>query len=124
MQKNATAVYLYDITNHIKSLQLGSKLYSQQKQNKSLTLSQMTLSHEFRAPLGSTLMLLESLLRTIVDEAQRRIIGIVISQINLLICLVNDILDIKMLQKGKFMTKNQAFSIIETINFIKNVFAQ
>ena len=27
LQENSTAVYLYDITNHIKSLELGSKLY-------------------------------------------------------------------------------------------------
>ena len=66
-------------------------------------MNQLTLSHEFRAPLGSTLMLLESLLRSVLDEAQRRIIVIVVSQINLLICLVNDILDIKMLQNGQFV---------------------
>ena len=63
----------------------------------------MILSHEFRTPLGSTLMLLESLLRNMVDEVQRKTISIVVSQLNMLICLVNDILDIKMLQKGNFV---------------------
>ena len=58
----------------------------------------MTLSHEFRTPISSTLMMLESLLRGIVDEAQRHIIFMVISQMNLLLCLVNDILDLKMIE--------------------------
>ena len=69
-------------------------------------------------------MLLESLLRSVLDEAQRRIIVIVVSQINLLICLVNDILDIKMLQKGQFVSKNEVFSLEETINFVISIFAQ
>ena len=105
-------------------MELGAKLYFQQKQNKELSLNQLTLSHEFRAPLGSTLMLLESLLRSVHDEAQRRIIVIVVSQINLLICLVNDILDIKMLQIGQFVSRKEVFSLNEAINFVINIFAQ
>ena len=60
-------------------------------------MDQITLSHEFRSPLGSTLMLLESLLQTVVVESARSVIFLVISQINLLVCLVNDILDLKMI---------------------------
>ena len=48
----------------------------------------MTLSHEFRAPLSSILMILEGVLQLIVDRVLREKILIVIAQINLLICLV------------------------------------
>ena len=41
--------------------------------------------------------MLESLLAGIADKAQRHIIFMVISQMNLLLCLVNDILDLKMI---------------------------
>ena len=58
----------------------------------------MTLSHEFRTPLTSTLMLLQSLLVTITDEASCKIIMMVMTQINLLLCLVNDTLDLKMIE--------------------------
>ena len=68
-----------------------------ESKNKSLNLSQMTLSHEFRSPLNSCLMLLESLLMQVVEEALRKMILVLISQINLLLCLVNDILDMKMI---------------------------
>ena len=57
----------------------------------------MTLSHEFRSPLNSCLMLLESLLMQVLEEALRKMILVLISQINLLLCLVNDILDMKMI---------------------------
>jgi len=70
-----------------------------EKKNQSLNLSQMTLSHEFRSPLNSTLMLLESLLSRIFDEALQKMITVLISQINLLLCLVNDILDMKMIDE-------------------------
>ena len=60
----------------------------------------MTLSHEFRAPLSSILMLMESLLSKVVIEAQRKMICLMIAQINLLVCLVNDILDMKMIEQG------------------------
>ena len=42
-------------------------------------------------------MLLESLLMRVLDEALRKMILVLVSQINLLLCLVNDILDMKMI---------------------------
>ena len=123
-QKPATAVYFYDLSSHVTSLQLSKKLLKQVKKNASLTLSQMTLSHEFRSPLTSILMLLQSMLQSIIDEQKRRTIILIISQINLLICLVNDILDMKMIEQGKFVTRNQRFNPIDTFKFIMNIFAQ
>lgn len=50
------------------SLELKDKLLTAEKLNASLNLSQMTLSHEFRSPLQSCLMILETLLWNILDE--------------------------------------------------------
>ena len=52
-------------------LNLKEELIVKENQNYSLNLSQMTLTHEFRAPLSSTLMLLEALLEGIKEEALR-----------------------------------------------------
>ena len=49
---------------------------------------------------------------------------IVISQINLLVCLVNDILDMKMIEQGKFVKRDQRFNPLETFKFVMNIFAQ
>jgi signal transduction histidine kinase len=104
-------------------LLLREKLIFEQQENKSLNLSQMTLSHEFRAPLSSTLMLLETLLVSITDEKLRKLIMTVISQINLLLHLVNDILDIKMIDQNKFIRKYEEFDPAETLKFVKKIFA-
>ena len=57
----------------------------------------MTLSHEFRSPLQSCLMILDSILSKSLDEVMRNALLLIIGQINLLLCLVNDILDMKMI---------------------------
>ena len=79
LQKSGIAVYFYDLTQHIKNLELSRQLLKQEKENKALTLSQLTLSHEFRTPLSSSLMFLESLLPSILIEGSRNIILIVIA---------------------------------------------
>ena len=55
------------------------------------------MSQEFRSPLNSCLVLLESLILKIVDAAMRKIVLTLISQLNLLLYLVNDILDMKLI---------------------------
>ena len=120
--KSATAIYFYDFSNQIKTLQLSTELLVKEKQNQSLNLSQMTLSHEFRTPLSSTLMMLESLLRGIADEAQRHIVFMIISQMNLLLCLVNDILDLKMIDQDRFITRSELFNPNVTFKFVSNIF--
>ena len=87
-------------------------------------MSQVSLSHEFRAPLTSTLMLLEGMLQTLFDEALRRVIFIVISQMNLLLCLVNDLLDLKMIEQGVFTGQVAKFKPLETFDFLIDIFAQ
>ena len=84
----------------------------------------MTLSHEFRAPLSSILMILEGMLQLIVDGVLREKILIVIAQINLLICLVQDMLDYKMFEQGQFVTRKERFSPAETFRFVLSIFAQ
>ena len=67
-------------------------------------------------------MLLQSLLQTISDKHAQQIIKMVISQINLLLCLVNDILDLKMIELGRFVTRKEAFNPVDVFNFILSMF--
>ena len=48
----------------------------------------------------------------------------VISQINLLLCLVNDILDLKMIEQNRFIKRIETFSPMQTIKFVIEIFAQ
>ena len=70
----------------------------------------MTLSHEFRTPLSSILMVLENVLQSALKDEARRFILLVISQVNLLLCLVNDMLDLKMIEVGRFVSRKETFS--------------
>lgn len=68
-------------------------------QNEELQNTQLTISHEFRTPLASILMLLENVLNFPQLEAEAsETIWMVVQQINLLLCLVNDVLDMKMIE--------------------------
>ena len=47
-------------------------------------------------------MLMQSLLKSIFEEGQRRLLLTVIAQINILICLLGDIMDCKLIERGLF----------------------
>ena len=62
------------------------------------------ISEKFRTPLSTTLMLLDSVLNSeALTQTAKDTIGLVISQINLLYCLINDILDLQLINNGHFM---------------------
>ena len=70
-------------------------------------------------------MMLQGLLVSkVLDAAHRQIILIVVSQINLLLCLINDLLDSKMIQQGLYRHQAMKFSPVETFKFIIDVFQQ
>ena len=83
----------------------------------------MIVSHEFRTPLSTSLMFLEGmLLNSGLSAELRQVCIIVISQINLLLSLVNDMLDIKMIEEGKFAAKSHTFNVKDLFNFITLMF--
>ena len=52
----------------------------------------------------------------------RNMVLVLITQVNLLLCLVNDLLDLKMIEQGKFVNREQIFNPNETFNFILQIF--
>jgi len=68
MQKPATAVYFYDLSNTFETLKLSKKLHSSERQNDVLVLSQITMSEKFKSPLSSILMLCQGLVSKVKDE--------------------------------------------------------
>ena len=123
MNKSATALYFYDMTHHVDSLKLESQILESKSKNAALVNYQMTISHEFRTPLSTSLMFLESLLVESLSQSGQKLVKLVTMQINLLLCLVNDILDIKLIEENKFVQKMEIFSPQATFEFICNVFS-
>ena len=52
-----------------------------------------------------------------------RMLMIIISQINLLLGSLNDLLDLKLIEENKFVPKKEIFSPSETFTFILTMFA-
>ena len=53
--------------------------------------------------MTTTLMFLESLIVEHLSQSGQKLIKLITMQINLLLCLVNDILDIKLIEEDKFV---------------------
>lgn len=122
-EEDATAFYMYDFTHQFSAFELENKVQKARVLNESLTNTQITISHEFRTPLSSVLMLLDNVLNFCeLDRHGRKLVWQVIQQINLLLFLVGDILDTKMMQHRGLQIRKVAFSPIEVLNFINNLF--
>ena len=74
--------------------------------------------NQFRGPLSTMLMFLESLLSSNPGEAASRMLSILIMHINMLLFSLNDILDYKLIETGSFVPKRQIFPLQEVLMFI------
>ena len=68
-------------------------------------------------------MFLERILSEVMGAQAKSYLQIVIYQINLLLCLVNDILDLKLIEEKQFEQKIESFKLRECFSFISNMFA-
>ena len=60
------------------------------------------VSHEFRTPIGTALMFIDLVIEIITQAEALRLLNIVKSSLNLLLSLVQDMLDIKLIKENKF----------------------
>jgi len=106
------------MTKHVKMMRLESKMI--QKKNEAINLESYTsmMSHEFRTPLGTALMFIEMVLSIHLDKKAIEIIMLIKSVLNLLLSLVNDIVDLKMIKENVFSRNLETFSPQEAFNFV------
>jgi len=76
------------------------------------------ISHEFRTPLATSMMFLKNILRMVLDKQITEMISLIMNQIYLLINLVDDIVDIKMISEGKFSKKLEIFNPTQTFGLV------
>jgi len=84
---------------------LESQVLAEKHRNESIESYTSTISHEFRTPIGTSLMFLQQLLELDLCEQAKEVIMLVIQKLNLLLNLVQDILDINMINQGEFCSK-------------------
>ena len=66
--------------------------------------------------------MLEQLMSLNLGKKATRVLELVINQLNLLLCLVNDVLDMKMIEQDKYEPKQERFSPQSILKFIVNMF--
>ena len=72
--------------------------------------------------MSPVLMMMQMMLKELVNESQRQVMSIIISQINLIVCLVNDIADLKKIEEGRFFVHKVNFNPRETLKFVMGIF--
>ena len=119
LEKPAIAIYFENMTQHVNELRLEAKILEEKNRNQSLESYTSTISHEFRTPLSTCLMFLENLLGQKLSYDALSMLHLIISQLNMLLCMVNDVLDIKMILHKKYEAKLEKFSPLNILNFIQ-----
>ena len=80
------------------------------------------MSHEFRTPLGTTLMFIEMILSMQTNASAIRIIELIKDSLNLLLSLVNDMVDLKLIKENNFVVNLNVFDPRSALDFIKELF--
>ena len=105
---------------------LECQLLEEKNRNESLQSYTSTISHEFRTPIGTSLMFLEQMLQSSAansfNKGTERTINLIISQLNFLLSLVNDVLAMKQIEMGQFRPHSEQFSPLKVLDFIKSIF--
>eukprot|EP00353_Schmidingerella_taraikaensis_P006733 CAMPEP_0185593826 /NCGR_PEP_ID=MMETSP0434-20130131/72769_1 /TAXON_ID=626734 ORGANISM="Favella taraikaensis, Strain Fe Narragansett Bay" /NCGR_SAMPLE_ID=MMETSP0434 /ASSEMBLY_ACC=CAM_ASM_000379 /LENGTH=117 /DNA_ID=CAMNT_0028220723 /DNA_START=116 /DNA_END=469 /DNA_ORIENTATION=+ len=111
------------MTHHTQQLRLESQIIVEKNRTESLESYTSTISHEFRTPLSTTLMLLESILRQpgLTTETVKQL-NLIVSALNQLLCLVNDVLDMKLINVNKYEARLKVFNPAKSLHFIKAMF--
>ena len=118
----AIAIYFQNMAYYMKEIRLESQILEQKNRNETLESFTSTISHEFRTPLGTALMFLEQMMLLNLNQQVNDLISLVINQLNLLLCLVNDVLDLKMIEGGAYIAKAEEFSPKNIFDFIVAMF--
>lgn len=106
----AIAIYLTIVTQHVNQIRLESQILEEKNRNESLESLTQTISHDYRAPLGTSLMLIEQLLNQQLSQNIIQILNLIFSQLNLLLWLVHDVLDLRKIQQGSYEPKHERFN--------------
>ena len=112
-QMVAIAVYFEEVTKNVQMMRLKSKIIQQKNIAQNLESYTSMISHEFRTPPGTVLMFIDMILGQLNQETNMqtiKLIEIIKSSLNLLLSLVNDIVDLKLIKEGKFTANQDIFS--------------
>ena len=122
LESPAIAIYFQNMTQYVNQIHLESQILEEKNRNETLESFTSTISHDFRTPLGTSLMFLEQLMSQEFNKGVMTVLNLIVQQLNFLLCLVNNVLDIKMIQQGIYDQKVEKFNPQSTIDFCVAMF--
>ena len=85
-------------------------------------MSKATLKKDFHIPLSASLMIIQSLLAQMINDGQRRLLLVVTLQINLIVCMLSDMIDYHAILFNQFSKNVEKFDPNKSISFIISMF--
>ena len=101
----AIAIYFENVTQNVQMMQLKSRIIQQENIAQNLESYTSMISHEFRTPLGTALMFIDMILDQLNSNSNSQIvylIELIKSSLNLLLSLVNDMVDLRLIKENEF----------------------
>ena len=80
------------------------------------------MSHEFRTPLSTTLMFIEMIIPLVQELAVIELVEMMKSQLCLLLSLVNDIVDLKLIKENQFKKNENIINPTKILTFVREMF--
>ena len=92
-----------------------------QEANRTKSMFLANMSHEIRTPMNGILGMAEMLERTLTEDNQKRMIGVIRSSGATLLAILNDILDLSKIEAGKLTLEHIPFRLDEIANRIETL---
>ena len=80
------------------------------------------ISHEFRTPLSTALMFIDIILGLVTDEFVIKYLDAIKSSMFMLLSLVSDMLDLRMIRENQFMIQSKVFNPQKVLDTVKEMF--
>ena len=94
---------------------LEAKVLIQKNEAENMENYTAMMSHEFRTPLATSVMLLDMVFKHVRDEAAIELLMLINTSLNLLLSLVHNIVDLKLIKAGRIQAEAALFNPVETL---------
>ena len=128
-RKPALIVLIDDVTDQTQTQFLQTWSQEKEQQQRDAENFKATASHELRTPIKMCIYLLHNLLTSFKDvldqekyKSVQKMLEMILSQMFLMECFVEDLLSYNMIQSGAFNLKPVDFNPLKVLEFIKQTF--
>ena len=107
----------------VRQLRLESQILEEKNRNESLDSLSQTISHEFRTPISTSLMFLSQIMQNELPDGVHEMMMLIVMKLNLLLSLVNDIVDMRMIEHGNFQANLVSLDVKKVLAFVQAMFS-